>query len=296
MSKPSNSIKKVKLPNNTECEIVPDKVGSGTYVASLPSLSADDTLVVQSKVATSNSAGLVKPDGTTTSVDANGVLSVIGGGGGSVDIDNTSITENSSNKIQAVGVIDQKTGNANKQWTGTKEQYNALPAHDADTIYNITNDNRINGSLISSGSQSSSASTLTITKTLADGVYDLYMNGTTSTNLDLYLLPNNDTRNVNGNHWQSYGSTTPAGYSGSLAGCYLGTGGTSYFIIHVVIAIQNGIVTFEFNSVGRSTDTTYRRNGMYYGDGYGTITSLVISTKNSGNINSGFTYYLYKRG
>lgn len=84
-------------------------------------------------------------DGTTTKTIAE-ILA--GGGGGSVSIDNTSITENSSNQIQTVGVIDQKTGNANKQWTGTKAEYDALGTHDANTFYNITDDNGGLGSQI----------------------------------------------------------------------------------------------------------------------------------------------------
>ena len=67
---------------------------------------------------------------TTIALDA--------GGGGSVDIDNLSITENLSNEIQTVGVIDSNGGNAIKTWTGTTAQ---LPVtRDANTLYNITDD------------------------------------------------------------------------------------------------------------------------------------------------------------
>lgn len=65
-------------------------------------------------------------------------------GGGSVDIDNLSITENASNEIQTVGVIDSNDSTtAIKTWTGTMTQYEALVAAgtvDADTLYNITDE------------------------------------------------------------------------------------------------------------------------------------------------------------
>lgn len=63
------------------------------------------------------------------------------GGGGSVAIDNKSITNNSSNEIQTVGVIDQNaTTTAIKTWTGTKAQYDAIATKDSNTLYNITDD------------------------------------------------------------------------------------------------------------------------------------------------------------
>lgn len=63
------------------------------------------------------------------------------GGGGSVAIDEKSITKNSSDEIQTVGVIDQNaTTTAVKTWTGTKAQYDAISTKDANTIYNITDD------------------------------------------------------------------------------------------------------------------------------------------------------------
>ena len=45
MAKPENSIKKIKLPGeNTARDIIPDSLGSGSYIASLPTLSADATI------------------------------------------------------------------------------------------------------------------------------------------------------------------------------------------------------------------------------------------------------------
>lgn len=57
------------------------------------------------------------------------------------DIDNKSITTNTSDELQTVGVIDSNnTTNAIKTWTGTKAQYDAIVTKDANTLYNITDD------------------------------------------------------------------------------------------------------------------------------------------------------------
>lgn len=61
------------------------------------------------------------------------------GGGGSVDIDNSTITKNSDDEIQAVAVIDQNTGIA-KTWTGTQAEYDAIVMKDPETEYIITDD------------------------------------------------------------------------------------------------------------------------------------------------------------
>ena len=68
--------------------------------------------------------------------------------GGSVDIDNLSITENASNEIQTVAVIDNRSGNAIKTWTGTKSQYDAITTKDANTLYNITDDTDVTLTLL----------------------------------------------------------------------------------------------------------------------------------------------------
>ena len=58
----------------------------------------------------------------------------------SPNIDNTTITKNSSDELQTVAVIDNRSGNAIKTWTGTKAQYDALTTKDSTTLYNITDD------------------------------------------------------------------------------------------------------------------------------------------------------------
>ena len=61
------------------------------------------------------------------------------------DIDEISITTNSSDELQTVGVIDQNDiSNAIKTWTGTKAEYDAIVTKDADTLYNITDDTTTN--------------------------------------------------------------------------------------------------------------------------------------------------------
>lgn len=71
----------------------------------------------------------------------NEIIDNLGGGGGSVDIDNLSITENASNQLQTVGVINQNnTSTAIKTWTGTKAQYDAIVSKDSNTLYNVTDD------------------------------------------------------------------------------------------------------------------------------------------------------------
>lgn len=92
----------------------------------------------------------------------------ISGGSGSVDIDNTSITENTSGEIQTVGVIDQNTSNTDKIWTGTLAQYNSLVTKDSDTYYCITDDEeniyRENVEVITSADTSYTITNLTANK------------------------------------------------------------------------------------------------------------------------------------
>ena len=60
----------------------------------------------------------------------------------SPDLDNKSITKNSLQELQTVGVINQRdTTTAIKTWTGTLAQYNAIATKDSNTLYNITDDN-----------------------------------------------------------------------------------------------------------------------------------------------------------
>jgi len=79
-------------------------------------------------------------DGTSTNAQS-GVAVAQALSSVSVSKDNLSITNNSNNQLQTVGVIDQNdTTQAIKTWTGTLAQYNAIVTKDADTLYNITDD------------------------------------------------------------------------------------------------------------------------------------------------------------
>ena len=63
--------------------------------------------------------------------------------------DNISITHNSSDELQTIGVINQKdTTQSLKTWVGTKAEYDALETKNNDTIYNVTDDGNINQSLL----------------------------------------------------------------------------------------------------------------------------------------------------
>ena len=64
------------------------------------------------------------------------------------DIDNSTITKNSDDELQAIGVIDNNSGGAIKTWTGTKAQYDAITTKDANTLYNITDDTDVTLSLL----------------------------------------------------------------------------------------------------------------------------------------------------
>ena len=63
----------------------------------------------------------------------------------SPDIDDKSITKNSSQELQTVGVINSRdTSTAIKTWTGTRAQYDAIATKDSNTLYNITDDTDLN--------------------------------------------------------------------------------------------------------------------------------------------------------
>ncbi len=56
-----------------------------------------------------------------------------------VSADGTTI-ESNSNVFTTIGVKDQKTSNADKMWTGTKAEYEAIVTKDANTFYHITDE------------------------------------------------------------------------------------------------------------------------------------------------------------
>lgn len=54
--------------------------------------------------------------------------------------DGITINRNTDDELQTIGVIDNRSGNAIKTWTGTLAQYNAIATKDNNTLYNITDD------------------------------------------------------------------------------------------------------------------------------------------------------------
>lgn len=61
--------------------------------------------------------------------------------GGAIDIDGNTITLNSNEAIQTIGVIDSSNNTiALKLWTGTRAEYDAITTKDSNTLYHITND------------------------------------------------------------------------------------------------------------------------------------------------------------
>ena len=55
--------------------------------------------------------------------------------------DGTNLIPVTARAEEAVGVNDVRTDNTIKTWTGTKEQYDAIITKDANTLYNVTDDN-----------------------------------------------------------------------------------------------------------------------------------------------------------
>ena len=107
--------------------------GSYTDLSNKPTIPTvnNPTITITQGGVTKGSFTLNQASGDTIALDA--------GGGGSVAIDNTTITENASQEIQAVAVIDQNTGIA-KTWTGTQAEYDAIVTKDPETEYIITDD------------------------------------------------------------------------------------------------------------------------------------------------------------
>lgn len=76
----------------------------------------------------------------------NEIIDALGTGG--VTIDDITITQNTNDELQTIGVIDDNSGNALKTWTGTRAQYDAITTKDPNTLYNITDDANIPLSLL----------------------------------------------------------------------------------------------------------------------------------------------------
>ena len=121
------------------------EAGGGT--GNVDDVKVNGTSVVENRVANIDLTGKQDTLVSGTNIKTINSQSILGDGnldvGGNVDIDNSSITTNSNDELQTVGVIDSNSGNTNKMWTGTLQQYNAIQNKDADTYYYITDDETI---------------------------------------------------------------------------------------------------------------------------------------------------------
>lgn len=89
-----------------------------------------------------------KTDNSTYAWDGTNLIQIGSTGGITTDdIDGTTITLNSSNKIQAAGVINKNDGTAKYDWIGTKLEYDALEEIHNDWIYYITDDEYASGNM-----------------------------------------------------------------------------------------------------------------------------------------------------
>ena len=126
----ANAAKSIQIGYGTNSEASTMYVGSqGGTNYKLLDLSTGNIPIARLGATSSDTGKFLKGDGTWADV------------GGGVATDGKSITTNSSDEIQTVGVIDQNnTSNAIKTWTGTKAQYDGITTKDANTVYNITDD------------------------------------------------------------------------------------------------------------------------------------------------------------
>ena len=76
-------------------------------------------------------------------------------------VDGVTINRNLSDELQTIGVIDGNSGNALKTWTGTLAEYNAIVTKDNNTLYWLTDGNKIY-----------KGTTLIADNTVVDQIYD----------------------------------------------------------------------------------------------------------------------------
>lgn len=111
--------------NNGGAITVPATSGTMALTSDIPSV-GDGTITITQGGTTKGTFTTNQSGNTTIDVDA----------GGNVDIDNSTITKNGSDELQAVAVINQQDGTTPiKTWKGTQAQYDAIAVKDPDTIY-----------------------------------------------------------------------------------------------------------------------------------------------------------------
>lgn len=87
------------------------------------------TLTIQKNGTTIGTFTANQSGNSTVNIEADTVLT-----------DDITVSKNSDDELQAIGVIDDNSGNAIKTWTGTKAQYDAIVTKSATTLYNIVDD------------------------------------------------------------------------------------------------------------------------------------------------------------
>jgi hypothetical protein len=139
----TTNVKQVKLNVMTQNQYnSATKNANELYMVTDAQINYND-LSNQPTIPTVNNATLTITQGGTTkgtfTANANSDVTIaLDSGGGSVNVDNKSITTNSSDEIQTVGVINSRdSSTAIKTWAGTEAQYDAITTKDANTLYII---------------------------------------------------------------------------------------------------------------------------------------------------------------
>lgn len=129
-------------------DLLPSQSGnSGKFLTTngtTPSWSAVDALPSQS----GQSGKYLTTNGTSASwatiaAYTNGAGISLAGTTFSANCDTTTVSTNSSSKLQAIGVVDKQSSGAVYTWKGTLAQYNALSTKNNNWIYYITDDGAI---------------------------------------------------------------------------------------------------------------------------------------------------------
>lgn len=186
---------------------------------------------VSLSIPTVNNATLTITQGGTTkgtfTANASSNVTIDLDAGSSVDVDNKSITTNSSDQIQAIGVINsQDSSTAIKTWTGTKAQYDAITTKDSATLYNITDDTTITQTILEAlypvGSvYITTANTCPLSTLISGSTWTLVSSGIVKAG-DIPCKGNGKTLGLTGNgalfQQNNAGLTSISGYVNSNAG------------------------------------------------------------------------------
>ena len=143
-AKADTSYVNTQLSTKADKETTYTKEETDAAINSSVSDKADITYVnsqVSTKANASDLGDLSDLETTNKSSAVAAINEVLNEGTSVSNIDYLTITKNSSDAIQTVGVLDKNgAGYAVKTWTGTKEEYDALTSKDANTLYYITDD------------------------------------------------------------------------------------------------------------------------------------------------------------